>query len=159
MERSWTWVARTATEAAAALEHAASTYQGLGLDFDRARTLLILGRAQRRARKWGAARGHLELAASGFDAMASPGWAQDARSELERVGTGRPTSAGPLTPTERRVAQLAVDGLSNKEIARALVVTVNTVEFHLRNTYSKLGIRSRVQLLGHLVDEDADPRP
>ena len=146
-------------QAAAALEHAASTYQGLGLNFDHARTLLILGRAQRRARKWGAARGHLELAASGFDAMGSPGWAQDARSELERVGTGRPTSTGTLTPTERRVAQLAVDGMSNKEIARALVVTVNTVEFHLRNTYSKLGIRSRVQLLGHLADEDADPRP
>jgi DNA-binding CsgD family transcriptional regulator len=146
-------------EAAAALEHAASTYQGMGLDFDQARTLLILGRAQRRARKWGAARGHLELAASRFDAMGSPGWALDARSELERVGTGRPTSTGTLTPTERRVAQLAVDGMSNKEIARALVVTVNTVEFHLRNTYSKLGIRSRVQLLGHLADEDADPRP
>ena len=44
------------------------------------------------------------------------------------------------------MAELAVDGLANKEIARTLVVTVNTVEFHLRNTYAKLGIRSRVQL-------------
>ena len=100
----------------------------------------------------------LELAAAGFDAMGSPGWAEDARSELARVGARRPTSPGRLTPTERRVAELAVDGLSNKEIARALVVTVNTVEFHLRNTYAKLGIRSRVQLAARLHEEGADPR-
>ena len=125
---------------------------GLGLAFDHARTLLVLGRAQRRARKWGAARGHLELAAYGFEAMGSPGWAQDARAELARVGAGGPAYTGLLTPTERRVAQLAVNGLSNKEIARTLVVTVNTVEFHLRNTYAKLGVRSRVQLVDHLAD-------
>jgi DNA-binding NarL/FixJ family response regulator len=52
--------------------------------------------------------------------------------------------------TERRVAELAVQGLANKEIARALVVTISTVEFHLRNTYAKLGIRSRVQLAAAL---------
>ena len=58
--------------------------------------------------------------------------------------------AGGLTATERRVADLAVEGLANKEIARTLVVTVNTVEFHLRNAYAKLGIRSRVQLADRL---------
>ena len=82
--------------------------------------------------------------------MGSPGWADDARAELERVGARRSASAGGLTATERRVAELAVDGLANKEIARVLVVTVNTVEFHLRNTYAKLGIRSRVQLAAAL---------
>lgn len=153
--------------AATALEAAAVAYRELGLAFDHARTLLVLGRAQRRAKKWGAARDHLQLAVSAFDAMASPGWAQDAHSELARAGAGRPASSGQLTPTERRVAQLAADGLSNKEIARALVVTVNTVEFHLRNTYAKLGVRSRVQLAGQIADElpeqasdePAGPRP
>ena len=92
----------------------------------------------------------LERATAAFDAMGSPGWADDARAELERVGARRSASAGGLTATERRVAELAVDGLANKEIARVLVVTVNTVEFHLRNTYAKLGIRSRVQLAAAL---------
>jgi len=144
--------------AAEALEDVATTYRGLGLAFEEARTLLALGRAQRRARKWGAARDSLERAASAFDSIGSPGWAVDARSELARVGARKPTSPGLLTTTELRVAGLAVDGLSNKEIARTLVVTVNTVEFHLRNTYAKLGIRSRVQLAARLLDEDLDPR-
>ena len=137
-------------EAAEALEATAASYRDLGLAFDSARTLLALGRAQRRAKKWGAARDVLERATAAFDAMGSPGWADDARAELERVGARRSASAGGLTATERRVAELAVDGLANKEIARVLVVTVNTVEFHLRNTYAKLGIRSRVQLAAAL---------
>ena len=74
------------------------------------------------------------------------------------MGARRPTSPGLLTATEHRVAGLAVDGLSNKEIARTLVVTVNTVEFHLRNIYAKLGIRSRMHLAARLQDEGVDPR-
>ena len=144
------------TEAAgAALEAAATAYRDLGLAFDEARTLLVLGRAQRRAKKWGAARDVLERALAAFEAMGSPGWADDVRAELERAGARRSASgAGGLTATERRVADLAVEGLANKEIARTLVVTVNTVEFHLRNTYAKLGIRSRVQLASRLQDVD-----
>ena len=93
-----------------------------------------------------------------YEAIGSSGWAAEARSDLSRVGARRPTQ-GVLTPTERRVAALAVDGLSNKEIARGLVVTVNTVEFHLRNAYAKLGIRSRTQLAPRLLEEGGDPRP
>ena len=122
--------------------------------FDEARTLLALGRAQRRAKKWGAARDVLERAVAAFEAIGSPGWADDARAELERVGARRPAASGGLTATERRVADLAVEGLANKEIARTLVVTVNTVEFHLRNAYAKLGIRSRVQLAARLQEVD-----
>jgi DNA-binding NarL/FixJ family response regulator len=89
-----------------------------------------------------------------FETIGSPGWAEDARAELDRVGARRPAAGGGLTTTERRVAGLAVEGLANKEIARTLVVTVNTVEFHLRNTYAKLGIRSRVQLASRLQEMD-----
>ena len=141
-----------------ALEAAAASYRDLGLAFDEARTLLTLGRAQRRAKKWGAARDVLERTVAAFEAMGSPGWADDARAELERVGARRSATTGGLTATERRVAELAVEGLANKEIARTLVVTVNTVEFHLRNTYAKLGIRSRVQLASALQGID-DPPP
>ena len=66
------------------------------------------------------------------------------------MGARKPPPAGELTPAERRVAELAAEGLANKEIARALVVTVSTVEFHLSKTYAKLGVRSRAQLAGRL---------
>jgi DNA-binding NarL/FixJ family response regulator len=70
---------------------------------------------------------------------------------LARVGARRTPDAGQLTPAESRVAELAAQGLSNKEIAQALVVTVSTVEFHLSKTYAKLGIRSRAQLASRLA--------
>ena len=142
---------------AEALGEAATTYRELRLRFDEGRTLLLVGRAERRARKWGAARDHLERAIDAFEAEGSSGWADDARSELARVGARRPSTAGRLTVTEQRTARLAADGLSNKEIAKVLVVTVNTVEFHLRNTYAKLGIRSRAQLAGRLTEADTEP--
>jgi DNA-binding CsgD family transcriptional regulator len=132
--------------AAAMLGSAADDFAELGLRFDAARSLLLLGRAQRRHRKWAAARGSLDRAIAAFEELGSPGWAAEARSELERVGARRPRSAGQLTPTERRVVALAAEGLSNKEIASKLVVTVNTVETHLSHAYAKLGVRSRAQL-------------
>jgi DNA-binding CsgD family transcriptional regulator len=133
-------------EAATELAQAATAYGELGLRFDRARALLSLGRAQRRSKKWAAARASLEEAVAIFDESGSPGWADQARSELERVGGRRPKSKGQLTPAEQRVVDLATEGLSNKEIAGALFITVNTVEVHLSKAYAKLGVRSRSQL-------------
>ena len=134
--------------AAAALQHAATEYERLGLRFDAARSLLSLGRAQRRLRQWGSARQAMAQAIAAFDAIGSPGWAQQARAELERVGGRRPRPSGELTQTEQRVAELAADGKSNKAIARELVVSVHTVEVHLTRVFAKLGVRSRVQLAG-----------
>jgi DNA-binding CsgD family transcriptional regulator len=136
--------------AAAAMVLAAAEYERLGLPFDRARTLLSLGRAQRRVKQWGAARSSLEMATTMFEQLGSNGWAEQARLELDRVGARRPSPTGELTATERRVADLAAAGSSNKEIARALYVTVHTVEAHLSHTYAKLGVRSRGQLAGRL---------
>jgi DNA-binding CsgD family transcriptional regulator len=138
--------------AATHLADAADTYGALGLRFDRARAMLALGRAQRRLKKWGGARSSLEQAAAAFDGMGSPGWAEHARAELARVGGRRVQEPGELTPTERRVAELAADGLANKEIARSLFVTVRTVEVHLKHAYAKLGIRSRTQLARRLSE-------
>ncbi|HWM10069.1 MAG TPA: AAA family ATPase [Solirubrobacteraceae bacterium] len=137
--------------AAEALAAAAEDYAALGLRFDAARSWLSLGRAQRRLRKWAAARAALSRAADGFDGAGAPGWADDARAELARVGGRGPRAAGDLTPTERRTAELAAEGLSNKEIARTLVVTVHTVEVHLSKAYAKLGVRSRSQLAARLA--------
>ena len=133
------------------LEEVAREYARLGLAFDAARSLLALGRAQRRHRKWGAARDALGRAAAAFEELGSHGWAEASRAELERVGARKAPDAGELTRAERRVAELAAQGLTNKEIAQRLVVTVSTVEFHLSKTYAKLGIRSRAQLAARLA--------
>ena len=76
------------------------------------------------------------------------------RAELEAAGARprreRTSGAESLTPSERRVAELAAEGLSNREIAEALWVTRKTVEHHLGHTYGKLGIRSRTGLAAAL---------
>ncbi len=133
-------------EAAEVLAEVAADYGQLGLNFDRARTLLFLGSLQRRSRKRAAARLSLEEARTQFEQLGCSGWASRARSELGRVSGRRPATDGGLTPSERQVADLAVSGLTNKEIAGRLFVAVNTVEVHLSHAYAKLGVRSRAQL-------------
>ena len=140
-------------EAASALTDAAGEYANMGLRFERARTLFALGRSLRHGRKWAGARTALEQAATAFDELGSPGWAEEARGELARVPGRRPRPPGELTPTERSVVELAAEGRSNKEIASALFVTVNTVETHLSHAYAKLGIRSRGQLARRLASK------
>jgi DNA-binding CsgD family transcriptional regulator len=137
-------------DAAAELAAAASDYHALGLGFDSARALLFLGRVQRRAKKQAAARDSLELARSAFEQLGCRGWAKLAGAELVRVSGRQCVASGDLTPSEQRVAELVADGLSNKEIAARLFVTVHTVEAHLKNAYAKLGIRSRTQLAQRL---------
>jgi DNA-binding CsgD family transcriptional regulator len=136
--------------AAERVEQAASAYERLGLTFEAGRSRLSLGRAQRRFKKWGVARRSLERATATFEAIGSDGWAAEARSELSRVGARPPRATGELTDMERRTAELASSGLSNKEIAGQLFVTVHTVEVHLSRAYAKLGIRSRGQLAHRL---------
>lgn len=67
-----------------------------------------------------------------------------------------PIGVESLTPSERRVAELAASGMTNRQIAQSLFVTLKTVEAHLSATYDKLDIRSRSQLAAGL-EEQADP--
>jgi DNA-binding NarL/FixJ family response regulator len=143
-------------QAAAQMAQAAADFGRLGLPFDQARTFLALGRALRRARRWGAARQALQQAAAAFGQLGSPGWAAEAASELTRVGARRPSPAGELTPAEQRVAELAAQGRSNQEVARTMHVTVSTVEAHLSRAYAKLGVRSRSQLAVRLSAAASD---
>ena len=119
--------------------------------FERARTLLGLGSVRRRAKQKRAAREALEKATAMFEQLGARLWAERARDELARV-SGRRPSTSELTETEERVARLAAQGLSNKEIASALFVTVHTVEAHLVHVYRKLGIRSRGELAARLAE-------
>jgi DNA-binding CsgD family transcriptional regulator len=136
--------------AGAELQSAASEYGELGLEFEQARSLLDLGRLQRRTKKRGEARQALDDTADLFDRLGCDGWATKARAELTRVSGRRPVEENQLTPSEQRAVELAVAGLSNKEIAKALFVSVYTVEAHLSHAYAKLGVRSRAQLASRL---------
>lgn len=142
-------------DARTSLAETAEAYGGLGLRFDRARCFLLLGRAERRHRKWSAARDSLGQAISAFEEIGSSGWAEQARAELARLGARVTRGKGGLTPSERRTAELAAKGLANKEIAASLHVTVNTVERHLSSTYAKLGVRSRSQVGAALAAIDS----
>jgi DNA-binding CsgD family transcriptional regulator len=137
-------------KAVARLAAAAAALGELGLGFDRARSLLWLGQTARRARKRTAARQYLDAAAGAFAELGADGWAEHARAELARLDGRRPQSS-TLTPAEQRVAALAAEGLSNKQIARRLFIAVHTVEVHLAHAYAKLGVRSRTQLANHLA--------
>ena len=87
--------------------------------------------------------------------------AQRAREELAATGA-QPrrellSGVAALTPSERRVADLAAEGLTNRQIAETLWVTLKTVEVHLGRTYGKLGIKSRGELPRALGSEDRVP--
>jgi DNA-binding CsgD family transcriptional regulator len=125
-------------------EHARSTDP-----FHHARTLLALGRTQRRAKRRGAARTTLEEALAAFERLGAPLWAEQARAELARIG-GRVPSRGDLTEAERRIAGLVAEGRTNREVAAALFLTEHSVETALTRVYRKLGVRSRAELT-HLL--------
>ncbi len=119
------------------------------------RTLLVLGAVQRRLKQRRAARESLGAAIALFESAHAALWAARAGEELARV-SGRAASTGELTTTERRVAELIARGLSNRDAAAELFVTVRTIESTLTKIYAKLGVRSRTQLATLLRDRGPD---
>jgi DNA-binding CsgD family transcriptional regulator len=119
------------------------------------RALVDLGAALRRQNRRAEARGPLEQAADMARRGGAVALAERARIELAAAGA-RPrreallSGLASLTPSERRIAELAATGQSNREIAQALFVTPKTVEYHLRNAYRKLDIQTRQELAGVL---------
>ena len=115
------------------------------------RALVDLGAALRRANRRAEARPLLTQAADAARRGGALALRERARTELAATGA-RPrreallTGPDSLTPSERRIAELAASGQSNREIAQALFVTPKTVEYHLRNSYRKLEIRGRREL-------------
>ncbi|WP_448617745.1 ATP-binding protein [Geodermatophilus sp. URMC 65] len=123
---------------------------------DRARTHLALGEHLRRARRRVDAREHLRAALAVFDDLGAAPWSERAAQELRASGeTARRrdvATATELTPQERQVAALVRQGLSNRDAAARLFVSPRTVDFHLRNVFSKLGVTSRAELVALPLD-------
>jgi DNA-binding CsgD family transcriptional regulator len=139
------------------LEEAATLAQELPFPLERGRTLLALGQVRRRAKQKRAARDTLEQARATFAEIGARQWEERAKAELGRIG-GRAGSRWELTPTEQRVADLVARGLTNREVAAALVVSVRAVEANLTRIYGKLGIRSRTEL-ARLLAREEKPQP
>jgi DNA-binding CsgD family transcriptional regulator len=137
-----------------ALEHAADARP-----FDLARIELLYGEHLRRERRRADARVRLRAALDGFERLRAEPWAERARAELRATGeTARkrdPTTLSQLTPQELQVARFVADGLSNKEVAAQLFLSPRTVDSHLRNVFSKLGVTSRTQLARLPLGQDA----
>ena len=125
------------------------------LPFDDARLLLTKGQLERRANRKLAARASLTEALATFDRLGSPPWAQRAREEIARIGL-RHAAQDELTATERRIAELAATGMTNREVAAASFVSPKTVEANLARVYQKLGIRSRAELGARLAATPGD---
>jgi DNA-binding CsgD family transcriptional regulator len=138
-------------DALAAAEQALERHEQLPMPFERARTLLVKGRIERRVRRRGRAKESFEQALEIFEHLGARLWADRARAELERIGLRR-TSAADLTEGERRVAELAAQGLTNRQVATALFMSPKTVEANLSRAYRKLGISSRAELGAHMTE-------
>ncbi len=132
------------------LKESVELLEGSGASLDHARALVDVGMTLRRLRRPGEAREPLKLGLDIAHRCGATILAESARHELVAAG-GRPRRAvisgvDALTPTERRVAELVSTGMSNREVAQSLFVSMRTVAVHLTHVYQKLGIEGREQL-------------
>lgn len=127
------------------------------MPFERARTELRLGSHLRRHQHRVQARAYLDSALATFGRLGAAPWRERTLAELEATGVHlgeRSTELGRLTPQEFQVAQYVARGLSNREVATAMFLSVKTIEYHLGNTFHKLGIRRRSQLTMLVAQQD-----
>jgi DNA-binding CsgD family transcriptional regulator len=132
----------------------------LGADLDRwpfwrGRLLLAHGRWLRRRRHVMDSRARLREARDTFDAIGAFSWGDQARSELrasgERSRRRVPEARDQLTAQELQIAQLAAQGLSNRDIGQRLYLSHRTISTHLYRVFPKLGITSRAELAAVLA--------
>lgn len=130
-----------------AFAEAARLAERLDLPLERARLEEAWGGFLLSCGKLEAGRSRLEAALTGFERLGAHPYAAAVRARLAEVAAIGPAAPGVhLSAAEAMVARLVGSGLSNKEIAAQLVISVKAVEYHLTNIYRRLGVSSRVKL-------------
>ena len=131
------------------------------MPFQRALVQAGYGAFLRRLGKRATAVGQLVAARDCFSQLGARPFLEQCERELAACGVaahkGPRDARAPFTPQESAVAQLVLRGLTNREVASEMVVSVNTVEYHLKNIYVKLGIGSRTQLMAQLGSTSPAP--
>ncbi|WP_405478250.1 LuxR C-terminal-related transcriptional regulator [Streptomyces canus] len=129
-------------------------------DFERARTELLFGSALRRLRRRTEARDRLHSALEAFEHFGAPHCAVRARAELRALGAPaaprhavNPTAR--LTTQQLLVARMVAEGATNREIAARLALSPRTIDHHLRGVFTRLGIRSRIELVRLIAESEA----
>ncbi len=130
--------------AVGAAQRAIVEHDRLPMPFERARTNLFLGQLQM-LQQDSVPVFALREALAAFEKLETPRWAHRARIQLARTES-RPTAADGLTSAEKRIAELAASGRTNRDVASELLISPKTVEATLARVYRKLGIRSRAEL-------------
>ena len=129
------------------------------LRVDLARAHLLYGEWLRRERRRLDAREQLRLAHELFLQFGAEAFGERARVELKATGEHArkrtPQARDELTPQEAQIARLAAEGETNQAIAAQLFISTSTVDYHLRNAFRKLGVRSRTQLARHVLAPSA----
>ena len=124
---------------------ALTQHERLPMPFERARTQLLMGQLQRRQRHRDAATPPCAKRKTPSNNSAPRSGPNAPAPNSPEESSGRRRAEG-LTPSEQRVAELAVSGLTNRDIAATLFISPKTVEVNLSRIYRKLNIRSRVEL-------------
>lgn len=132
------------SEALGAIDRALTALGSIDpMPYERARTLFVKGRIERRMKRRAAARTTLEEARALFGDLGARLWIERTRAEITRIGGPAPNG---LSPAEMQVATLAARGLTNRQVAEQAFVTPKSVEGILERVYAKLGIHSRAEL-------------